>query len=192
MYETGGTKMSEKEQDTFFKEGAENYINALRVIRDYEGFIQKIAATALSKKIKLLSDAMQLVPPLDSKTIQPYLNQDLDNGCAGVGVTILLPSSGGLYALYALVYFDDKGIITAFVSLELLTAESRDKVMTVANKVEYIGSEFVNNAPEYEVYVEKPIDQADQATLAETFEFLLDLWINFWKTEDIKKVLGGI
>jgi predicted Holliday junction resolvase-like endonuclease len=184
-------KMNEEDKNPFFKEGAKNYFNALRVIRDYEKLIKTIAENALSKKMKLLFGAMQLESLFNSTIILPYSNQELDNGWAYIGVKIDLSIFRGLYALYGLVEFDNKGKINVSVILQLSSATLKDKVMAAANKVEYIGSGFVENASAYEVYIEKPIDQVDQATLAESFEILLDQWINFLRAEDIKKILEG-
>lgn len=188
--ENGSRKLEGKMDDLteqFFREGIPSYVKALKVIDRYEGIIQEIAKSVLSKKLNTISDAMgagSLGPITPYVPKREELSKGLSSGYAGTGVYTDVPECGRCYVT-AYVYDDKKKKMSADVSFDLGNAGQALEIIKAAKAMPGMES-ILNDDSSEDVYVEELLSEVSTKALAKAMESLLDKWISFWRE------VGGI
>lgn len=154
------------EKQKFFVEGAKNYFNARRAIKEYESMIQQEIKVILESKRNDLEEA------LDQKIEDAFYPQKPHrNEWYGFGIEFSIPECA---THYVIADIRQDGLY-AFMMLGM----GRPLIDRFQEIFQQEG--FSIDYSENEIYIEQKIDPADIQVFREKIRETIDSWEKFWK-----------
>lgn len=170
-------------EELFFQEGTRTYLQAIRAVGEFERIVQDTARKALFDRWPSLSD--RLVAKEQSRklydTVVEYSKPNLDDGFTQIGVNFNLPRGGTFYVLLIL---EGNNRQSVWVGIDTWTAASREKLMIIISKSDFLREKGFVNEWRNEIGITKALDVVSTESTLLTMQRLLDVWIECWDKFD--------
>lgn len=166
-------------EELFFREGTRTYLQAIRAVAEFECIVQDTARKALLDRWPSLSNKPVMKDQLRKldDTVVNYSNPNLDEGFTQIGVNFNLPGGGTFYVLLIL---EENNRQSVWVGIDTWTAASREKIMGIISKSDFLREKGFVNEWGNEIGLTKALDVVSTESTLLTMQQLLDVWIECW------------